>query len=334
MPGAQAMNKKAVALLSGGLDSTLAVCILKEQGVEIEAVNFQTMFGCCKDDARRVAYELGVPFTLLKVGDDYLKVIEKPKYGYGRGVNACVDCRIYMFVMAKKLMEQTGASFLITGEVLGQRPMSQKLNDFRTIESDSGLGGRIVRPLSAKRLPPSEPEKAGFIDRSKLFDIEGRSRARLLELACRYGIENPPSPSAGCALTATGFAKKVRDVFQHHPDYERWEFEILKMGRHFRLDDETKVVVAREHSQNEYLEYLHPKGTILLSCKNFAGPHPLVIGRKTEYNLQKAAGLILRYSQKPLPEVCELQAEHEGALEILTAMKEADAAALEGMRIA
>ena len=139
------MHKKAIVLLSGGLDSTLAACILKEQGIELEALNFQTMFGCCKDDARQVAYRIGIPYTMLKVGDDYLGIVKNPEYGYGRGINPCVDCRIYMFAAAKRYMEQTGAAFLISGEVLGQRPMSQKRRDFQIIDRDTGLDGLILQ---------------------------------------------------------------------------------------------------------------------------------------------------------------------------------------------
>ncbi|MBI3307725.1 MAG: 7-cyano-7-deazaguanine synthase [Candidatus Omnitrophica bacterium] len=317
MPGPQNMNHKAVALLSGGLDSNLAVAMVKEQGIEIEAINFQTIFGCCKDDARKVAHKLGVSFTVLSVQDDYLNRVEKPKYGYGRGVNPCVDCRIYMFQTAKKFMEQAGASFLISGEVLHQRPMSQKKRDFETIEKDCELNGLILRPLSAKLLPVTEPEKAGLVDRDKFYGVQGRSRTKLLELAKQYGIEDPPSPSAGCALTSPAFAKKVRDVFSHHPNYNRWEFEILKIGRHFRLDRKTKIVISRNHTQNEYLEALHPSGTVLLISRNFGGPHALLIGDASEENRRKAASCMLRYSQKPLPDICEITLKGNGQTENL-----------------
>jgi tRNA-uridine 2-sulfurtransferase len=328
------MNKKAVALLSGGLDSTIAVCIAREQGIEIEAVYFQTMFGCCKDDARKVAHELKVPFTLLKVADDYLKMVEKPKFGYGRGINPCVDCRIYMFELAKKYMESCGASFLISGEVLGQRPKSQKLRDFRDIEKETGLEGLILRPLSALRLPLTEPEKAGIIDRSKLFGIEGRSRQKILDLAKKYGIENPPSPSAGCALTSPAFAKKVKDVFDHHPDYERWEFELLKIGRHFRLDATTKVVIARNHDQNAYFKIMHPQHTVLMSCQNFGGPHALLIGEPTVTNLEKAGALMLRYAQQStLPSTCEIQWKREGQIENFLISTQANEEMVEALRI-
>ena len=335
MPGAEIilMNKKAIALLSGGLDSTLAVCLVKEQGIEIEAINFQTMFGCCKDDARRVAYDLGIRLTLLKVGDDYLKMVQKPKYGYGRGVNPCVDCRIYMFDLAKKFMEQAGASFLISGEVLDQRPMSQKMGDFKKIESEFGLEGLILRPLSAKKLPVTKPEEAGIVDRSRLFGIQGRSRQELLQMADRFGIKDPPSPSAGCALTSPAFAKKVRDIFKHRPGYERWEFEILKTGRHFRLDSKIKVLIARNQNENEYLEYLHPPRTALLSCKNFSGPHALLMGDYQPEHLQRAGALILRYAQQPLPDRCEIQMEKEGGVDTFWAEEPATEELVQSLRI-
>lgn len=327
------MKPKAVALLSGGLDSTLAICILKEQEIEIEAVNFQTMFGCCKDDARQVAHRLGVPFTTLKVADDYLKVIEAPKYGYGRGINPCVDCRIYMFAAAKRFMEKTQASFLISGEVLGQRPMSQKREDFKRIECDTGLEGLIVRPLSARLLPETEPERAGIIDRSRLYAIRGRSRHDLLELARKYGIDHPPSPSSGCALTSPLFAKKVKDIFDHRPDYRRWEFEVLKIGRHFRLDDEAKVIVSKNERQNEYLESLLSEGTVLLDCINFGGPKALLIGTKTGERVQKTASIMLRYAQKPLPADCEIRIREGQRQEFIVAAEPAEESLLERMRI-
>lgn len=301
------MNKKAIALLSGGLDSMLAIAMVKEQGIDIEAVNFQTMFGCCKEDARRAAYDLGVRFTSIAVGDDYLKVIQKPRFGYGRALNPCVDCRIYMFLAARHYMESVGASFLITGEVLDQRPNSQKMNDLRMIDRECGLEGRVLRPLSAKLLAETEPERLGIVDRSQFFSVHGQSRKGLHQLAARYGIEKIPAASPGCALTSREFSKKVKDVFEHRPQYARWEFEILKIGRHFRLDPQTKAVIARNHTQNEYLEQMHPEHTTLLSCRNFAGPHALVIGGASQENLEKTAALILKYAQKPLPPFCEIQ---------------------------
>ena len=325
------MNKKAVALLSGGLDSTLAVKILQRQGIEIEAVYFQTMFGCCKDDARAVAYELGVKFTKIPVGMDYVELVKNPKHGVGKGINPCVDCRAYMFQLAKKFMETIGASFLVSGEVLGQRPMSQRSDCFETIEKDTELEGLIVRPLSAKLLEPSIPEKAGVVDREKLYAIEGRSRAKLLELAREFGIENPPTPSTGCALTEPEFAKKVKDIFRHVKDYERWQFEILKTGRHFRLDPETKLIVGRDAAENESLQYLHPRGTTLMTPLNFPGPTALLAGPVTPERLKEAGKILLSYVKHLPSEPPQIQWEDGKRCEILeveSPLREADVLAL------
>ncbi len=324
---------RAIALLSGGLDSRLAVCILKEQGIEIEAVNFQTMFSCCRDDARQVAHELGIGFTAIKADEEYVRIIREPKYGYGRGLNPCVDCRIYMFERARSLMDHLRASFIITGEVIGQRPMSQKIADFVKIERDTGLEGLIVRPLSAQLLPATLPEKEGVIDRSRLYAIQGRWRAPLLALARRYGIENPPDASPGCALTQVPFADKVRDVFTHDEGNEPWKYEILKVGRHFRLKEGAKVVLGRSEEQNAYLEALHPAGTALLVPHNFAGPVGLLIGAAESPALEQAAALILRYAQKPLPENCDLKLTRGGEVKILSSSAAADESFIEGVRI-
>lgn len=324
---------KAIALLSGGLDSMLAIAMVKAQGIEIEAVHFQTMFGCCKDDAGQAARKLGVPCTLLKVGDDYLKVVENPKYGYGRGANPCVDCRSYMFKLAKNMMEKSGASFLISGEVLDQRPMSQKKTDFIKVEEECGLQGKILRPLSAKILAKTEAEEKGWVDREKFSGIQGRSRKELLLLASQFGIDEPPMPSAGCALTSPDFGKKVKDVFNHHPDYERWQFEILRIGRHFRLDGATKIVIARNENQNAYLESICPPEAVLLKCSNFGGPHAVLIGEENERNLELAGKLILRYAQKPFPEKCEIEKITAGRSETRFADLAAEEQLVEQLRI-
>ncbi len=325
------MNKKAVALLSGGLDSTLAVKILQDQGIEIEAINFQTMFGCCKDDARQVAHELGIRFTMLPVGMDYVDVVKNPKHGVGKGINPCVDCRVYMFTIGKKFMQSVGASFVISGEVLGQRPMSQRSDCFETIEQDTELEGLILRPLSAKLLPATLPEKEGIVDRQRLFNIEGRSRARLLELAKHYGIDNPPSPSTGCALTEPEFAKKVRDLFQYSQKDERWHFEILKTGRHFRLDPDSKAILGRDVGENEYLEYLHPEGTTLLTPVNFSGPSALLVGSRTSHRLEGMGRLIFsftkHFSTEP-PQVRWEEGEENGIFEIASGCTEPELASL------
>ncbi len=291
------MERKAVLLLSGGLDSTLALRILQEQGIEIEAINFRTAFACCKDDALETARQFGVKVTMLSVADDYFKLIEKPKYGWGKGINPCVDCRIYMFRLARKFMETCGASFVASGEVLGQRPMSQQMRQLTIIERESGLEDILLRPLSAKLLNPTLPERDGIVDREKLYGISGRSRKELLELAGKYGIENPPTPSTGCLLTEPDFAGKVRDLFAYNEDYDRWDFETLKVGRHFRLEDQAKVILGRDEEENQRLEMLNQRDSILFVPSNFKGPSALLIGSSGESVECKVCALVLRYSK-------------------------------------
>jgi tRNA U34 2-thiouridine synthase MnmA/TrmU len=314
---------KAVALFSGGLDSTLAILVLREQGIDIEALNIRTTFDCCKAPAGQTAHELGVRLTVLSVGDDYVDLLREPSHGYGKAVNPCVDCRIYMARMAKRLMEDVGACVVITGEIVGQRPMSQKKRDLALIESRSGLKGRLLRPLSAKLLPATIPEEEGLIDRQRLHAFEGRSRSKLIELAQRYGLEKIPQPSTGCALTEVSFAPRVRDLMDHNAEASRWDFELLNVGRHIRLDEHTKAVVGRNASENASLElffrrasransaYLHPE--------SFLGPDVLVVGRITEKAIQFAGALVLRYSKKSEPQNALIRVEHGDATTVLRA---------------
>ena len=295
------MNKKAVALLSGGLDSTLAVRIVKDQGIEVEALSFKTQFNCCKDDAGRAARELGVPVTLLSTDDEYLKLVEKPKFGYGRGINPCIDCRVYMFRLAKKFMEKVGASFLVTGEVVGQRPMSQQKHQMAIIERESNLTGILVRPLSAKLLDPTLPETEGILDREKLYDFSGRSRTELIDLAHQFGIEWIPTPSNGCLLTEPDFAVRVRDMFKHQTTRDRWDFDVLKFGRHFRLSDSAKVVLGKDQEENWRLESLHQPGrSILFHPENFKGPDALLIqeGEMSDDTRDAVGRLILKFTHQ------------------------------------
>ena len=292
------LNRKAVALLSGGLDSTLAVKIVQSQGIEVEALSFKTQFNCCKDEAARVARQLGVRVTLLSTDEEYLKLVEKPKYGWGRGINPCVDCRIYMFRLAKKFMETVGASFVITGEVVGQRPMSQMKHQLSVIERDSGLEDILVRPLSAKLLDPTLPEREGILDREKLYGISGRSRKELSELAHQFGITEIPTPSNGCLLTEPDYAVRVRDMFRHQPDYDRWDFDVLKFGRHFRLKDTAKVVLGKDQEENWRLESLYQEGrSVYFHPENFKGPDALLIGSYDEDIRDQVGHLILSHTK-------------------------------------
>ena len=295
------MTRKCIALLSGGLDSMLAIRIMQEQGIEVEALNFKTVFTCCQDQSALMARERGVQLTVLSQEDDYLDLVRDPRFGYGKGANPCVDCRIYMFEKARLYLDQQDADFMVSGEVVGQRPMSQKRRDLEVISHHSGNNELLLRPLSAKLLPPTKPETEGWVDRDQLYGFFGRSRKGLIQLAQRLGLKEIPTPSTGCSLTEPRFSRKVFDLIQIESAPKRWDFEILKTGRHFRFDEKTKVVVGRDESENDQLEYAHrmPEATssAIVRPENFVGPSALVVGPLTESVQHYAAGLVRRYSK-------------------------------------
>jgi len=297
----------AVVLFSGGLDSMLSIRILQRQGFEVEALNIRTIYSCCQATAAQTATALGARLTVISVGNDYLEVLRNPFYGYGRGVNPCVDCRIYMCRLAGRFMEEVGACVVATGEIAGQRPMSQKRHQLDLIARRSGLEGRLLRPLSAKLLAPTDPELEGLIDRERLYDFNGRGRRKLIELAEKLGVGDLgvgeiPSPSTGCALTERSFAPRVRDLLHYHPDAGRWGFELLSYGRHFRFDRATKIVLGRNANENTTLGRFAARDdapeVALLAPENFPGPEALVIGKAAGPVLDFAGGLMLRYANR------------------------------------
>jgi len=298
-------KKKVVALLSGGLDSQLAVRMMQEQGFEVSAVAIKTPFcdfDCgrgCGFEIRERADDLNVNLKTVYLGDEYIEMLKHPKHGIGAGFNPCVDCRTMMFDAAKKHMEEIGAEFIISGEVLGQRPMSQHLDSLRMIEKDSNLVGKIVRPLSAGLLPETDPEKEGLIKREDLGMIKGRTRRTQLEMAKKYGIENPPNAGGGCLLTEPQFGIKAKDLFEHIKTPTINDIDLLKIGRHFRLDEETKFVVGRDKDENEMIKALALPGDILLEVKDYVGPVSILRGKNAKYHIEFASSVTLRYSDAP-----------------------------------
>lgn len=308
---------RALALLSGGLDSSLALKAILDQGVEVIALHFFTPFCLCDRGygcgytARALADTLGVPIKIIYLGEEYLEMLKKPKHGYGSQMNPCIDCRIMMFKKAKEKMKELGAQFLVTGEVLGQRPMSQRRDAIDLIERETGLKGLILRPLSAKLLPPTIPEEKGWIDREKLFKIKGRSRKAQMELAKIYGIHDYPCPSGGCLLTDPSFAKRMKDLLEYS-DPTLNDIHLLKVGRHFRIDPSTKIIVGRNKEENDRLLTLAREGDIILEVEGYKGPITLLRGRETLETLHIAAGITARYSDAPRNEQVEVSYRKAG----------------------
>ena len=299
------MKKKGVALISGGLDSTVALRMMLDQGFEMVALNFITPFctctsksSGCSHQASKVAKELGIEAKVIYKGLDYVEMIRAPKYGYGRNMNPCVDCRIFMHKEARKFMDEIGASFIVTGEVLGQRPMSQRLDAFRIIERDSGLEGLVVRPLSAGLLPPTLPELSGAVDRNRLLDISGRSRRTQMDMAEGFGLKDYPCASGGCLLTDAEFAKRIRDLFKHSDSYTLTDVKLLRIGRHFRIDGSTKLILGRKEEENrELLALANGKEFHIFRPNNFSGPTAVIKGNVNGSAGEFAGSAIFKYSK-------------------------------------
>ena len=300
-------KKKAVALLSGGLDSNLAIRMIQDQGIDVEAVAIKTPFcdfDCgkgCGHRVKEVATELGIALKTIYFGEEYLQMLKNPKHGYGSGMNPCIDCRSMMYNAAKDHMENIGAEFIITGEVLGQRPMSQNKNALSIIENETGTKGVVVRPLSAKHLPITDPEKKGFIKRENLGYIKGRSRKEQIKLAEKYDINDPPNSAGGCLLTDPIFSKRIKDLYEHNmtiPDIN--DVELLKIGRHFRISGEKKLIVGRNREENTVLEALAIKKDLKIIVKDYVGPTCIFRGKKpTKDEIIMCARIAVRYSDAP-----------------------------------
>lgn len=295
---------KAIALVSGGLDSTLAAKITKDLGIELIALNTRSPFcqcnrkkedGGCTFEAGRVSNNLGIKLISINTSTEFLGIVEKPKFGYGSHMNPCLDCRVLLFKKAKEAMQKEGASFVITGEVLGQRPMSQRLAAMKLIEQEAGLEGIVVRPLSARALEPTIPEKMGWIDREKLLAISGRGRKEQIALAQELEIYDYPCPSGGCLLTDPGFSKRMKDLMQYG-QLCLSDIQLLKIGRHFRLRPDTKLVVGRDESENRRLEALKEEEDFLFQPEDLAGPSAILRGNiEGSSILESASRIVAKY---------------------------------------
>ncbi|MBM3906233.1 MAG: DUF814 domain-containing protein [Thaumarchaeota archaeon] len=298
-------KKKVVALLSGGLDSQLAVRMMQNQGFEVSAVAIKTPF-CDFDCGRGCGFEiheradaLNVKLKTVYLGDEYIEMLKNPKYGFGAAMNPCIDCRSMMFKAAKKHMEEIGAEFIISGEVLGQRPMSQHEPALKTIEKLSELKGLIVRPLSAGLLGKTIPEEKGLIRREDMGKICGRARRTQLDMAKEFGIENPPNAGGGCLLTEPAFGLRAKDLFSYVENPTLNDIELLKIGRHFRLDEKTKLIVGRNKDENDMIKALALPNDILFVARDHRGPVSILRGENLEQHKSLCAAVTLRYSDAP-----------------------------------
>ena len=290
------MSCKGFSLMSGGLDSQLAVRVLQRAGAEVEGVCFVTPFFSPKA-AEQAAAALGIPLNVVDFTDDEIALIENPPHGFGGAMNPCIDCHATMIRRAGEMMLARGFDFVATGEVMGQRPMSQNKQSLGIVAKSSGLEGRLVRPLSALLLEPTLPETEGKLDRTQLLDLQGRGRERQIQLAAEFGIVNYPSPAGGCKLTEEGYGRKLKDLLEHEGLRTRRLVELLAVGRHFRLPDGTGLIVGRDRNDNAVLKAESARGTLIAS-EGLPGPTALLIGGpKSDADLARARQIVAAYTK-------------------------------------
>lgn len=309
-----ASNVKAVALLSGGLDSTLAARLVKGWGIDVIGLHISILFDTSANRSRGLAAaaeRAGIPLRTLDLSEEHLEVVRRPRHGRGAGMNPCLDCRIFMLQAARRVMEEEEAQFVVTGEVVGQRPMSQHRRSLALAAEESGLGERLLRPLSAALLPETLPVKEGWVPREGVLDIHGRGREAQVELARRLGIDAYPQPAGGCLLTEKVYAARLRDAFAHvdRDAMGKEEFLLLRWGRHFRLSDRAKVIVGRDEAENAILDR-YSSGRIRIEPAETVGPVALVEGEPSPEELLLASSLVARY--------CDHAGEGPLALEVVS----------------
>lgn len=313
---------KAIALLSGGLDSTLAAALVHCLGIEVIGLNVCNLFGTDRKRSQHVATAAeaaGIPLRTLELSEEHLEVVRQPKHGYGAGMNPCVDCRIFMLKAAKRVMEEEGAQFVITGEVLGQRPMSQHFRALMLVAEESGLGNRLLRPLSANLLPDTLPVKKGWIRREDLLALRGRSRREQMALAACLGIHDYPQPAGGCLLLEKAYAARLRDAFSYigREEMKKEDFHILRYGRQFRLSDRAKVIVGRNEPENEILSGF-ATGRVLIEPIDTVGPLTLVEGKPAHDEILLAASLAARYCDHDAEDTLPMRVIRAGRKSVVT----------------
>ncbi len=302
---------KAIALYSGGLDSTLAILVMQKLGVDVTAITFLNHFGCdisdkssCSKDPFAASVKFDFKVKLAHLSDKFLDIVKNPRYGHGKNMNPCIDCRILMLNEAREFMKLTGSDFLITGEVLGQRPMSQRKDCFPMMDKAAGVKGLVLRPLSGKLLPVTIPEEKGLVNRELLYDFNGRSRKPQMALAKAFGLTEYPAPAGGCLLTEPIYSFKLKDLLHYSKHPEHKDINLLRLGRHFRFSPDCKIIVGRNEEENTAIKALADEEDFLLNVEGAGSPLTIIRGHVTDAAVALAASLCARYSDaKKLSEV-------------------------------
>ena len=300
------MKKKAISLISGGLDSSIATKLILDQGIDVVGLHFTSSFASRRErlgglQAIKTAEELGIRIILKEKGPEYIDVIRNPKHGYGKNMNPCIDCRIFMLRKTTEVMAEEDASFVITGEVLGQRPMSQRRPTIELIEKESGLESLILRPLSAKHFPLSRPESEGIVDRAQLLDITGRGRTSQFELVERYQLKAFGDPGGGCLLTEAMYSNRLRDLFAHDKNFTMFDIDLLNTGRHFRINADTKLILGRNKGEKEKLHAMWVLPYILVYAIGFPGPLGILKGNLGKEVMTVVANILSYYGKNKEP---------------------------------
>lgn len=287
---------KALALVSGGLDSILAAKIVRDQGIEVTGICFKSAF-FGPENAIRMAEVIDIPLIVIDFTDEHIEMTKNPKHGYGKNMNPCIDCHALMLKLAGRRMEDMGADFLITGEVLNQRPMSQTRQSLDIVKRESGYASKVLRPLCAKNLPLTEMEEKGLVDRERLLDIQGKSRKVQMELAEKLGIRDYPSPAGGCKLTEPNYSKRLRDLYDNSRDFDIKDIEMLKIGRHFRISPKVKLISTRDAGEYNKIKAYIKDGDFVFDAVEYNGSTIILRGTPEDEDIVLAAAIAARYSK-------------------------------------
>jgi hypothetical protein len=316
---------KAIALYSGGLDSALAILVAMRQGIEVTAITFLTHFGCdisdkssCSKNPFAASQKFGFEIKLCHLADKFIEIVKNPKFGHGKNMNPCIDCRILMLKEAKEFMKMADADFIITGEVLGQRPMSQRRDTFPKIDREAGVEGYVLRPLSARLLKPTVLEQMGIVDREKLCDFHGRSRKPQMALAKEFGLTGYPAPASGCLLTDPLYSYRLKELLSYNLHSSLKDINLLRIGRHFRISDNCKIIVGRDENENSTIQSFAENGDYLLWLDGFGSPLTIICANAdgnppTDGDLKLAASICAKYSDAKRLSIVEVTVLGKGS---------------------